>query len=178
MTLSLIIFLINADDCVIIYIENSQNIKTGGVCMASSIRNEYLTTRAWHRAVVGGKDMILRRTSALEFLELFGGYVSEKKIDVYANQHDDYENINYHVVDTFDNIEFMRFGNVLCTSVNQTFNDMFDDFDSIDEQSLIESLSRYYYTHNNSFDGLVIKQEHAECFNSIKDWAIEYYDEE
>jgi len=122
--------------------------------------------------------MILRRTSALEFLELFGGYMREKKIDVYSTQHGGHENINYHLVDTFDGIDFVRFGNVLCTSVNQTFNDMLSDFDNIDEQSLIEGLSRYYYTHNNSFDGLIISPDNAECFNSVKDWAVEYYDEE
>ena len=54
---------------------------------------------------------------------------------------------------------------------------MLDDFDNIDEQSLIEALSKYYYTHGRTFDGLVIKPENIELFNSVKDWAIEYYDE-
>ena len=146
--------------------------------MVSSVSDEFLTNRAWHRAVVGGKDMILRRTSALEFLELFGGYMRKKKIDVYARQRGEYENINYYIVDNFDSIDYINFGNVLCSSVNQAFNDMLNDFDNIDEQSLVEGLSRYYYTHNNSFDGLYIKPENMKCFNSVKDWAIEYYDEE
>jgi len=145
--------------------------------MMSMTRGEFLTYRAWHRAVVGGKDLILRHTSALEHLELFVGYMNEKQIDVYAKQLGPYENINYHIVDTFDGIDVVRFDNVLCTSVNQTFNDMFDDFDNIDEQSLVEGLSGYYYSHGESFDGLEIKPENMELFNSIKDWAIEYYDE-
>ena len=145
--------------------------------MASLTRDNFLTAREWHRAVVGGKDMILRRTSALEHLQLFNGYFGEKVIDVYARRPAPFENIKYHLVDTFDGIDTIRFGNVLCTSVNQTINDMFDDFDNIDEQSLIEGLSRYYYTHGQSFDGLIIKPENMEIFNSRKDWAIEYYDE-
>ena len=145
--------------------------------MMSATSNEFLTIRDWHEAVVGGKDLILRRTSALEHLELFGGYVREKTIDVYARQPEPYENINYHVVDSFNGIDYIRFGDVLCTSVNQTLNDMLDDFDNIDEQSLIEGLSRYYYVHGKSFDGLFIKPENMKKFNSIKDWAIEYYDE-
>jgi len=145
--------------------------------MISATRNEFLTARDWHRAVIGGKDIILRRTSALEHLQLFGGYLREKMIDVYARQPVPFENVNYHLVDTFNGIDTVRFGNVLCTSVNQTLNDMLDDFDNIDEQSLVEGLSRYYYAHGKSFDGLSIKPENLEKFNSIKDWAIEYYDE-
>ena len=145
--------------------------------MTTATRNEFLTTRDWHRAVIGGEDMILRNTSALEHLQLFGGYLREKTIDVYARQPGPYNNINYHVVDNFDGIDSVRFGNVLCSSVNQTLNDMFDDFDNIDEQSLVEGLSRYYYTNDKSFNGLFIKPENMERFNSIKDWAIEYYDE-
>ena len=153
-------------------------MRTGGVdCMVSLANSEFLTTRDWHRAVVGGRDLILRRTSAFEHLQLFSGYMREKMIDVYAKQRGEYDNINYHIVDSFDDIEFMRFGNVLCTSVSQTVNDMLDDFDSVDEQSLVEGLSRYYYTNNKSFDGLIIRPENIERFNALKDWAVEYYDE-
>ena len=145
--------------------------------MTSLTRNDFLTTRSWHRAIVGGKDMILRRTSALEFLELFNGYMREKKIDVYAKQPGEYDNISYHIVDSFDDIDYVRFGDVLCTSASQTFNDMFNDYHNVDELSLIEGLSGYYFSHGESFDGIVIKPENMERFDSIKNWAIEYYDE-
>ncbi len=52
---------------------------------------------------------------------------------------------------------------------------MLADYDNIDEQSLVEGLSRYYFTHGMSFDGLMIKPENMSCFNAVKDWAIEYY---
>ena len=148
------------------------------VCMTVLTNDSYLTTRAWHSAVVGGSDMILRLTSALEFLELFNGYMREQRIDVYAKQSGGYSNINYCIVDTFDNIDYIRFEDVLCTSPSQTFNDMLSDFDNIDEQSLVEGLSGYYYSNNNSFDGLSIKPENMGRFNSVKDWAIEYYNED
>ena len=101
----------------------------------------------------------------------------EKAIDVYARQRGQYDNINYHIVDSFNGIDTIRFGNVLCTSVNQTLNDMLSDFDNIDEQSLVEGLSRYYYLHGKSFDGIEIKPENIQQFNAIMDWAIQYYDE-
>ena len=143
--------------------------------MTSVTSNHYLTNRAWHRAVLGGEDVILRHTSALEHLELFFGYMNEKTIDVYARRPGQYENVNYHIVDSFDGIDTIRIGSVLCTSVSQTFNDMLADFDNIDEQALVEGLSCYYYSHGESFDGLIIKPENMELFNSVKDWAIEYY---
>jgi hypothetical protein len=143
--------------------------------MMSAISNNFLTNRAWHRAVLSGEDVILRRTSALEHLELFFGYMNEKVIDVYAKRPGRYENINYHIVDTFDGIDVVNPDGLRCTSVSQTFNDMLADFDNIDEQSLIEGLAGYYFSHGESFTGLSIKPENMERFNLIKDWAVEYY---
>jgi len=102
------------------------------------------------------------------------GYLRGKAIDVYARQPGVFENANYHLVDTFNGIDAVRFGNVL---VNQPLNDMLADYDNIDEQSLVEGLSRHYYNHDKSFDGLANEPENMERFNAIKDWAIEYYDE-
>ena len=95
--------------------------------------------------------MIHRRTSALKFLELFGGYMGEIIIDVYATRPVEYENIDCCIVDSFDGIDYVRFGDVLCISVNQTINEMHGDYDNIDEQSLIEGLSHYSYLNGMSF---------------------------
>ena len=143
--------------------------------MTSAASNEFLTNRAWHRAVLSGEDVILRHTSALEHLELFFGYMNERIIYVYAKRPGRYENINYYIVDTFDGIDVVRFSGLLCTSANQTFNDMLADFDNIDEQALIEGLAGYYYSHGESFDGLLIKPENMEQFNAMKYWAVDYY---
>ncbi|MDD3212369.1 MAG: hypothetical protein PHY64_01775 [Eubacteriales bacterium] len=143
--------------------------------MTSATSNDFLTNRAWHRAVLSGEDVILRRTSALEHLELFFGYMNEKAIDVYAKRQGKNENVNYHIVDTFDGIDVVNFGSLRCTSASQTFNDMLADFDNIDEQSLVEGLAGYYFSHGESFNGLSIRPENMERFNLIKNWAVEYY---
>jgi hypothetical protein len=149
--------------------------------MVSQASDEFLTNADWHQAVVGGHDMILRRTSALEFLQLFPGYVREKEIDVYAKRRGKFENVNYCLVDSFDSIDHGRFGNVLCATPSQAFNDMLSNYDNmedtIDEQSLIEGLARYYFSHGKSFKGLDILPENLDRFNEIKEWAIEYYNE-
>jgi len=146
--------------------------------MVTATSGAYRGNKLWLQAVAGDRDWVLCRTSALECLELFVGYLNEKQIDVYAKEPGEYENVNYRIVDSFDNLGITNFRNVRCTSVNQTINDMLSDFDNIDEQPLIEALATYYYLHNDSFDGLEIAPENQAVFNSIKDWAIEYYNED
>jgi hypothetical protein len=145
--------------------------------MTSPISDDYISNRAWLQAVVGGKDLILRCTSALEFHQLFGGYIHEKTIDVYAKRRGEYDNINYCIVDNFDGIEYIRFRDVLCTSVSYTVNEMLEDFDNIDEQSLLEGLNKFYCTHGMSFEGIEITPDNVDRFNAVRDWAIEYYNE-
>ena len=88
-----------------------------------------------------------------------------------------FENVNYYIVETFDGIETISVENALGIYASQSFNDMLEDFDSIDEQSLIESLAGYYYSYPESFDGLSVEPENMERFYSVKNWVIEYYDE-
>ena len=148
----------------------------------SLTKNNFLTNIAWFQELLGEGNVILRHTSALECLGLFVGYFHENRIDVYAKEQGSYENINYHVVNTFDNIETVHINNLLCTSVNQTFNDMLSKYGTpeettIDEQSLLEGLSKYYFSNNESFDGLHILPENLPQFEKLREWAVEYYDE-
>ena len=145
-------------------------------------RNSFITHRAWFRAVVGEKELVLRHTSALECLSFFAGYLHEKSIDVYAKEVGEHENINYHVVDTFDGIDIVRVGGLLCTTASQTFNDMLSmygtpDESDVDEQALVQGLSNYYFSNGESFEGLHILPENASQFDSLKEWAVEYYDD-
>lgn len=77
--------------------------------------------------MVQGTDLILCGVSALEYLELFNGYVNESKIQVYAQNEGQFDNIEYHIVNSFDDIEYLNFDGVLCTTVNQTINDMLSE---------------------------------------------------
>ncbi|MDR2354366.1 MAG: hypothetical protein LBF22_14650, partial [Deltaproteobacteria bacterium] len=81
------------------------------------------------------------------------GYLNEDQIDVYAKEKGEFENVNYFIVDSFDHLEIEMYENIRYTSLNQTINDMLADFDnideqSLDEQSLIEGLSDYSFSHN------------------------------
>lgn len=52
--------------------------------MQTKISDEYISNRAWFRDVLAGENVILKGISALEYLQLFTGYVKESHIDVYA----------------------------------------------------------------------------------------------
>jgi len=134
-----------------------------------------LTHLEWFRNVLHGKNVVLSHTSALECLGLFTGYANETQIDLYAIDREPYSNINYNIVTGFDGIETTDVGGLRCTTVNQTINDMLRDYDKIDEQALVQALSDYYYSHNESFDGLNINPQYLSRFNTLADWAVEYY---
>jgi hypothetical protein len=126
--------------------------------------------------VVGNQPMILRSVSALEYLQLFVGYFSENKVEVYALEESPEENIRCHIIEDLEAIEYIRFENVLCSSPSQAVNDMLSDFEHSDETALVEALSKYYYSHEESFSGLNIKKENQKRFEELKDWAINYFE--
>ena len=141
--------------------------------MITKISDNYISNRAWFRDVLRGQDVILRGVSALEYLQLFDGYVGESKIYVYAKSRGIYENIDYQVIDTFDNVDYFNHDSILCSSANQAINDLFMDYGNTDEQALTEALSNYYHTHDMCFDGLNIKYN-QEKYEELKNWAINF----
>jgi hypothetical protein len=138
-------------------------------------RGNFISNRDWFNSVLDGMDVILCHTSALECLGQFNGYTHESQIDVYARIRGPYENINWNIIDSFDDIEIVEMAGLRCTSLNQTINDMLRDYDEIDEQSLVQSLADYYYSNGECFDGIQIEPQYAARFNSIRDWAVEFY---
>ncbi|MDO5564815.1 MAG: hypothetical protein Q4F88_06275 [Eubacteriales bacterium] len=134
---------------------------------------DFISNREWLTSATQNENIILRGVSALEYLQLFVGYYDEENIDVYAKNVGFYSNIQYHIVDSFDNIEYFKQNNVLCSTFNQAIKDILSDSDG-DTQALVESLSRYYTTHNESFDGLQVL-ENKEEFEELKIWAKNYY---
>jgi len=136
-----------------------------------------LSNRGWHRKVIGNENVILCHRSALEHLQFFVGYLYRPNVEVYALKEGGNENIDYRLVDSFDDIDFIEIGGLRCTTASQTFNDMMDDFDNVDGQAFIEGLAGYYFQNGDSFNGLIVKPENMELFDSRKDWAAEFYDE-
>lgn len=145
--------------------------------MQSIASNNYMSTRAWMQEAVAGQRLILRGVSALEYLQYFVGYLGENSIDVYSQSRGMYSNINYFVVDDFSSIDFVLINGVMCSTPTQAVNDLLADFSNIDEESLANALSNYYHRNNQTFTGLDIAPGNLPAFNSIRDWAVEYYND-
>ena len=151
--------------------------------MEFTTSNRFITNYDWFNNVIGDSELVLCYTSALECLGLFMGYFNNDKIEVYARERGTNNNIIYRILPNFNNIDVVHRGSVLCTSPSQTFNDILSKYGTpdeadVDEQSLIEGLSKYYHTNGESFDGLSISSENAIHFERLKIWAVEYYDED
>ena len=141
--------------------------------MRTVSKANYISYKDWYKEAVGNTDVVLRGISALEYMRLFSGYLYREDIDVYAHTHSGYENLNHHLVDTFEAIDYYVENGVQCTTFEQTVNDMLDMFDTVDTQSLEQALFKYYTKHN-SFEGIYIKPQNIERFAVMKERAILY----
>lgn len=136
--------------------------------------DEYISNRAWFRDILSNQPLILRGQSALEFLEYFDGFIGEENIYVYSIDNSIFENIHCSIVNSFDNVEYIKSENVLCSTFNQAINDILYDSNS-DDQIICEALSNYYYENNETFSNLKIKPENINRYLSLKDSALRFY---
>jgi hypothetical protein len=145
--------------------------------MLSPLSDDYLTNYDWFRAYVEAEDqpVILCHTSAMECLEYFPGYGHEKEIDVFATRKGKFENVHYHIIDDLSKKETVQFGNVTCTTLNQTVNDMLDGYNTMDEQALIEGLAYYVHYHDSTWQNITVKPVHENRFKDIQQWASEHF---
>jgi hypothetical protein len=145
--------------------------------MISPISDDYMSNRDWFCAYVEAEDqpVILCHTSAMECLQYFPGYGHEKEIDVFATRKGKFENVHYHIIDDLSRKETVQFGNVTCATLTQTVNDMLDEYDTMDEQALIEGLAKYYCQRGRDFGNITVSPEHRERFEIIKEWASEHF---
>lgn len=152
--------------CIVYKKEGIMNTLTSG---------NFTTFNHWFDNVID-ENVILCYTSALEALGMFDGSVNESDIEVYSLETGRYDNINYHIVPSFNGIKTQNVGNITCTTFNQTINDMLQDV-YIDRTALTEALANYYYSHENSFDGIIIDDDNEADFEEISNDAIDYYNE-
>jgi len=145
--------------------------------MITKTKEEYITDYQWLKDSIGGQNLILREESSLLYLQLFNGYLYENKIAVYAQQHGEHKNMEYHIVERFDDIDYFIKDNVMCSTFNQAVNDMLSNFEITDTEALAQALANYYHLNNTSFAGLSIKPENMANFEYMVDWAMEYYND-
>lgn len=132
-----------------------------------SSSSNFTTTKAWLRHSTAGINVILNKTSALEYMGLFSGYSGEDSITGYANYNPDIEGLDITVKRIPDSdIEGCT------TTFSRTVNDILESDE--DRQPLIEALSEWMIRGNKEPE---IKKENIKEYEEIKKAAEEYYDE-
>lgn len=128
------------------------------------------------------KDTILLcLESAADFLSLSNGTLYLCNITAYTSidQKIDGFELRY-LPDCFKSKQYIEREGIYCTTVEQTLLDLLEYEHDIDIQNLLESLSKYYYTHNETFNGLEKQMNSAQlqAFEKWKQDAIDYYTED
>ena len=131
--------------------------------------NDYL------RDLLKDAPCILAYDTAADYLGLSNGSSFHEAAHIYVQSPLHIDGTREHIVPSFDTVEHEMRNGLLCTTVNQTINDLLRA--DGDNQVIQESLSTVYYTNGESFDSLRIDDDLLLAFEHYKDWAIEYYDE-
>lgn len=142
-------------------------------------RSDYVGSLAWLKAVseyMGG-NIVFALDEALMCLGYFGGRTDEFVIWVYAD--DSATDFNGVVVlgNHISPYNIKEQNGIRYTDLNRTLSDAFANEAILDMQGTTEALSKYYYTHAESFDGLSIAPEYQDRFDELSSEAVEYYND-
>ncbi|WP_298593666.1 hypothetical protein [uncultured Mitsuokella sp.] len=133
------------------------------------------TYNAYLRRLLKNAPCILAYDTAADYLGLSNGSSYHPYAQIYVQSPLGIEGTKEYIVPSFEAVEYERRGGLLCTTVNQTINDLLRA--DGDNQAIQESLATVYYENGESFDTLRIAPDLMPRFEQYRDWAIEYYDE-
>ena len=140
-------------------------------------RSSYLGAVSWLKAVQEciGEPVVFALDEALMCQGSFGGRSDEYIVWLYGN--DSLFRYNGAAVlgNKVSSYNVEERNGLLFTSFNRTLIDALANEPILDMQGITEAVSRYYYTHGNSFDGIVVPPEYQQRFEELAHDAIEYY---
>ena len=140
-------------------------------------RSDFIGATQWLKAVrkVLGEDVVFALDDALMCQGNFGGHSNEYLIWVYGP--DSLNRFNGVVVlgNKISKYSIIEKNGLKFTNLNRTISDAFANEEIYDMQGITEAISRYYYSNNESFDGIYIDPEYQYRFEKLADDAINYY---
>ncbi len=140
-------------------------------------RPDYIGATQWLKAVKQalGEDVVFALDDALMCQGNFGGHSNEYLIWVYGP--DSLSRFNGVVVlgNKISKYSIAEKNGLKFTNLNRTISDAFANEEIYDMQGITEAISRYYYSNNDSFDGIYIDPEYQYRFEKLADDAINYY---
>lgn len=140
-------------------------------------RSDFIGSLAWLRAVRDklGDDVVFALDEALMCQGSFGGRSDEYIVWVYgddsAAQYNGVVVLGNHIspysVKEKNGLKFTEF--------NRTLSDALANEDILDMQGITEAVSRYYYSNDESFNGISVAPEYQDRFDRLANEAIDYY---
>jgi len=141
-------------------------------------RSDYVGALSWLKAVRErlGENVVFALDEALMCQGSFGGRSDEYIVWVYGD--DKVSSFNGVVLlgNKVSQYCIKEKSGLRFTDFNRTLSDALANESILDMQGITEAVSRYYYSNNESFDGLSVAPEYQERFERLANEAREYYD--
>lgn len=142
-------------------------------------RSDFVGSLSWLKAVREriGEDVVFALDEALMCHGSFGGRSDEFLVWVYGS--DSVKRFNGVVVlgNHVSEYNVLNRNGLLYTDLNRTISDALANESLLDMQGVTEALSKYYYSQDESFNGLFVPPEYQERFDALAKEAIDYYND-
>ena len=142
-------------------------------------RSDFVGALSWLKAVREriGENVVFALDEALMCQGSFGGRSDEYIVWVYGD--DKVSDFNGAVLlgNKVSQYCIKEKNGLRFTDFNRTLNDALANEPILDMQGITEAVSKYYYSNNESFDGLFVAPEYQERFERLAREAIEYYND-
>ena len=141
-------------------------------------RRDYVGAISWLKAVREnlGDSFVFALDEALMCQGSFGGRSDEYIVWGYGDESASDFNGVVLLGNTISGYDVKEKYGLRFTDFNRTVTDALANETILDMQGITEALSRYYFTNDNSFDGVFVSPEYRERFAELADDAINYYE--
>jgi len=140
-------------------------------------RRNFIGSMAWLKAVREciAEPFVFALDNALMCQGSFRGRSDEFVVWVYGN--DSLSRYTGIVVlgNKVSSYNVLEKNGLFYTDFNRTLADALANESILDMQGITEALSRYYYTHKNSFQGISAVPEYQDAFERLAEDAVDYY---
>ena len=141
-------------------------------------RENYFGSIAWLKAVRDciGEDIVFALDEALMCQGSFKGRNSEYIIWLYGDESLKRFNGVAILGRRVSPYSVLEKNGLKFTDLNRTISDALANESILDMQGITEAVSRYYFLHGESFEGLSVAPEYQDAFEKLAQEARSYYD--
>lgn len=141
-------------------------------------RSDFVGAFSWLRAVRDaiGQPIVFALDEALMCQGSFAGRSDEYLVWVYGEDSATCFNGVAVLGNRIAPIDVQNKNGLAFTSFNRTLADALANESILDMQGITEAVSRYYYAHGDSFEGIFVPPEYQQGFERLARDAIEYYE--